>query len=169
MLNSYSDFKKPKSKFQLARQAREDEVNKLIKEAKEKKLKERKEREEYERLNQEEIKAEAERKRLEEEQKKKDREEYVKNVKVLYSPEKMEAEVKEFVNTLSKYDKGKVKDVISSFYQKEVDTLIDQFKIVFEDFPPSDPMKQALLSLFQVVMGQNIQFGTASHPDLTSE
>ncbi len=166
MLNSYSDFKKPKSKFQLAREQKEADINKLYLEAKARQEQAKKEHEQFLKENAEKIKAEAEQKKKDEEKKIQDRKDYVENVKQLYSPEKMEGEIKEFVNTLSKYDKSKVKDVISNFFQKEVDTLIDQFQIVFADYPASDPMKQALLSLFQVVMGQKI--GSASHEDLTS-
>ena len=167
MLNSYEKYEKPKSKFQLAKEAKEAEINNLYLEAKAKREAEKKAHEEYLIKHAEEIKAEAEAKRLAEEQKKKDRAEYEKNVKELYSPEKMEQEIKGFVDTLSKYDKNSVKAVISEFYQDEVDTMIDQFQIVFKDYPATDPMKQGLLSLFQVVMCQKI--GDASHTELTSE
>jgi hypothetical protein len=156
MDKSYSDFKKPKSKFMLSKEAQEEEVIKKFKE--EIAIREK---EEQDRLDAIKAKEKIIQDKLDAE-----RQLYKDKIKKEYSPEKMMEEVKDMVDCLAKYDKKMIKQIIETFYQEEVKKLIDTFEIVFEDFPNDDPMKNAISSLIQISMGQKI--GDASHPELST-
>ena len=155
MEKSYSEFKKPKSKFMLSKEAQEEEVMKKFKEE----LAIR-QKEEQDRLDAIKAKEKIIQDKLDAE-----RQLYKEKIKKEYSPEKMMEEVKDMVDCLAKYDKKMIKHIIETFYKEETAKLIDTFEIVFEDYPNDDPMKNAISSLLQISMGQKL--GDASHPELS--
>ena len=156
MEKSYSEFKKPKSKFMLSKEAQEEEVVKKFNE--EKALREK---EEQDRLDAIKAKEKIIQDKLDAERKL-----YKEKIKKEYSPDKMMEEVKDMVDCLAKYDKKMIKHIIETFYKEETAKLIDTFQIVFEDYPNDDPMKNAISSLLQISMGQKL--GDASHPELST-
>jgi len=166
MLNSYGEYKKPKSKFQLVKEEQEKAKNEIYKERMAEQEKARIAYEAEQERKRLEDEANAEKIALEAEAKLKDRKDYVEKVKAEYTPEKMKGEVALMVDTLAKYDKHMVVQVIDTYFREEIDKLVDMYHIVFKDIPAEDPIKQAVLSIFQISMGQKI--GDASH-DLLSE
>ena len=130
------------------------EKNRLIQEEKQ-----RKERESAEQI-----------KKIKLEKAQKEEAEYKQKIKSEYDPEKMFNEIKEMVDTLANFDRSSIKNVIDQHFKDDVEKLIKDFYIVFEDIPPEDSMRQSILQLFQISLSQDITaFERANHERYLAE
>ena len=78
-----------------------------------------------------------------------DRDDYVNKVKAEVTFEKMEEELKVMVGKLAHYDRRYIKLVVDQHFKKEMEEVVDRFRIVFEDVPNDDPIKQGVTLLIE--------------------
>ena len=116
------------------------EKNRLLKEKEEK---EARENEEFIRKQKEEFE-------------KKEEDEYRERVKSDVSPQEMFEGVKKFIDMLSRFDRSLIKEVIDQHFQDEMNKIIKDFYIVFEDIKPSDPLRSSILQLFKISLSQDL-------------
>ena len=95
------------------------------------------------------------RKQKEEFEEKKENE-YRERVKIEISPQEMFDGVKKFIDMLSRFDRSLIKEVIDQHFQDEMNKIIKDFYIVFEDIKPSDPLRSSILQLFKISLSQDL-------------
>lgn len=80
---------------------------------------------------------------------KSERKDYVNKVKAEVTFEKMEEELKAMVAKLEHFDRRYIKLVVDQHFKKELDEIVDRFRIVFDDVPNDDPIKQGVTLLIE--------------------